>query len=646
MSILDLKKKLKDWEDRFLIKYKRPATRDDIKKFPKVEKVYSEIQLLKAKKLETITEVSEPISIQPSPFKPSKKGLFNSLSKKFSSNFIKRLSESDNTNTTKKLKTDKGVPLFFNNDNALKVLKNNAEVSNQEISVLEVKSVPSLSILNGITSNSNMKSLPMATDLMSENVQPIKTNPTQTHDVFGPELNKSKSIITKGNVEIDEDPVEKDQKYAIRKMLNEKSKLPLSKKWHASPFKSPFKQELKRFTESQTNSSPKKPLLKFTAHASLPEIKTEIVHIPRPNKFINSNTLRRQKSFTFGDLPKNYKEFLSKDEEENFADVIFEAVGGAGFERMDGKTNGSVEPVGGAEFERLDIRSSSLVSSDGKMAETLTGSFVKETKPSIGSLSEVVKNGVTVDVVVKEKFEKVVIVQKDELKVDPRIKKGVVKAKVTKKQAKAKVSKKKQDVDFEDDEDFDKVEALPRSTRAKYTRSKPNQFKESDHSDCSTFSAFEQRHSDSEKEIEEPKKETKAKREPKVKKEHDNPQKKKLKKRNPKTENDRGNFVSFNLKPKKGGPSVQKFGNKFSKTPKLSSYNYKKSTGVYLTAGYTETEDILLDLPTQNSAGHGNIDFFPGDFRLHEEYGGRTVNLEKALFSLTGHTTFRKGILN
>jgi hypothetical protein len=264
MSLCNLKRKLKDWEDRFFLKYKRSASIEDIKKFPKVYDVYQQIKQLSQKKLDTIEEREENnVEIKPSPFKPSQRGLFKSLSMtnvRGASSFLKRLSESDIDHPKKiKLDTKQQIPQFFTN------------------------------------SASEKDSF-----------------------AFGTELNKSKQEEIQSFVEIDEDPVEENQKYIVRKMLAESTKqLPKAKKWFQT------KPEHKIQTKETVEQSPIE-RTDFSLHMSPEKDPDEIAIIPRPNQNINANSLRRSQSFTFGDLPLNYQDFLSKEEIENFSDLINE----------------------------------------------------------------------------------------------------------------------------------------------------------------------------------------------------------------------------------------------------------------------------------------------------------------------------------
>lgn len=148
------------------------------------------------------------------------------------------------------------------------------------------------------------------------------------------------------------------------------------------------------------------------------------------------------------------------------------------------------------------------------------------------------------------------------------------------------------------------------------------------------------------------------------------------------------NYRAFNLKPKKGGgsrsnQSSSKFGkNKFKKTKKLSSYNYKASDMQYLLAGYEEesnaagqSDDVVVDGGTLRvvdpssfiipKSGAGVAAEQEKDLPLcaNEDAEGESVvcaisdqyepcqekveiNLLEALKILTGHTSFRDGNLH
>ena len=147
------------------------------------------------------------------------------------------------------------------------------------------------------------------------------------------------------------------------------------------------------------------------------------------------------------------------------------------------------------------------------------------------------------------------------------------------------------------------------------------------------------------------------------------------------------NYRAFNLKPKKGGgsrsnQSSSKFGkNKFKKTKRLSSYNYKASDMQYLLAGYEDesnaagqSDDVVVDGGTLKvvdpssfiipKSGAGIAAELEKDRPLcaNEEADEESVvcvisdhydpcqekveiNLLEALKSLTGHTSFRDGNL-
>jgi hypothetical protein len=122
------------------------------------------------------------------------------------------------------------------------------------------------------------------------------------------------------------------------------------------------------------------------------------------------------------------------------------------------------------------------------------------------------------------------------------------------------------------------------------------------------------------------------------------------------------NFRAFNLKPKKGGGSrasgASRFGkNKFQKTKKLSSYNYEKSDGNYLVAGYDENEEEGIDTISTNFVQLKESDILkfilidPVDpsnelCEISPKYGVKEktfVDLNQALKTLTGYEKFRQG---
>jgi hypothetical protein len=254
-----VKRKLKDWEDRFYVKYNRPATREDIKKFPRVEQVYQQLKQYKKEKDEIL---------QPSPFKKKSGGLLKTLS---ASNV-----------TTKSISfTDRllavGNDEKENKMNKLEVIPEKSKKHKVDIEVDNNQGVAdSLVIKRFLESGKRSWTMPKPKLEKKSSLFSIKktsfskSSPSQTDIPMDITVQSPVQIAEK--IGLETIPVLKESEYSVPVVNHEESAYEY------------------------------KPI--------------------RPNKNIASRTWKRHSSFTVTELPSNYKDFLSKEEESKLLHVI------------------------------------------------------------------------------------------------------------------------------------------------------------------------------------------------------------------------------------------------------------------------------------------------------------------------------------
>ncbi|KAJ2993752.1 hypothetical protein HDV02_002088 [Globomyces sp. JEL0801] len=363
---MKLKNKLKDWEDRFFLKNQRAATKEDVAAHPKVANVYQQLKEIKRLKkkddklglssiaednskdkkvnhepgknqilinkcqneesvvsprmsnqdfanqlLEATPKKSKPDLIFPSPFKPSK-SLFRSLSTSnvLTESKVATLSQSESffeskENVSRFIRNNSDMDLYTTSkvradDNPFhskeKINPQNDDDCKSKIRKGPLLSIPNITI--PMEEKDSIDKIPTVTNILS-------ISPTANR-AFGYDLNKSqsekKSNPTAGVIIEESDLTES---YAIRKLIPGKRKSNLlnttsSPKWW------------------ENKSSAIEDSISTKAIKNISTARTFV----QPNQNINSRILKRHNSYTIGDLPTNYSEFLTKEEERKFQSII------------------------------------------------------------------------------------------------------------------------------------------------------------------------------------------------------------------------------------------------------------------------------------------------------------------------------------
>ncbi|KAI8901459.1 hypothetical protein BC833DRAFT_617614 [Globomyces pollinis-pini] len=625
---IKLKNKLKDWEDRFFLKNQRAATKEDVAAHPKVANVYQQLKEIKRLKkkddkfglssiaednskdkkvnhepgknqilinkcqneesvvsprmsnqdfanqlLEATPKKSKPDLIFPSPFKPSK-SLFRSLSTSnvLTESKVTTLSQSESffeskENVSRFIRNNSDMDLYTTSkvradDNPFHS-KEKINPQNEDDCKSKLRKGPLLSIPNitiPMEEKDSIDKIPTVTNILS-------ISPTANR-AFGYDLNKSqsekKSNPTAGVIIEESDLTES---YAIRKLIPGKRKSNLL----------------------NTTSSPKWWENKSSAiedsisTKAIKNISTARMFV-QPNQNINSRILKRHNSYTIGDLPTNYSEFLTKEEERKFQSII----------KLANNEPESHIPVVEIDEDRIDNqRSKCLAQSEPKRIAA----------PKIKHPTKIRKNDQSSVINSVEDFS--------DMSTDDY-------------QPHSSISKRHTIVSS--DSDGMEEELKPVMSKKVKTVKRP-------------------------------------KASPKTDSKNDSINKKPVESgwNNSAGKKPTGNqnYRAFNLKSKYKGKSSSsgasyKVGqSKFHKTKKLSSYNYSKSDGNSLLAGYNDETVGVADVDGQQSSsisGSLKIDFIfsepntslvPVSSIYTSPSENVYVDLDMALESLTGFKTFR-----
>jgi RecQ family ATP-dependent DNA helicase len=266
--------------------------------------------------------------IKPSPFKQTAKGLFRSLSLTNATvdrpkPFMKRLSESQDSPRKRK------VPFLVGkfNDSPTKGMKMHKLESSDN--TIASKSSESTFFVTKDKENS--------LDIHADSQDQVSTSSTSLARVgvdlpahytgFSKVAKQNEIVVT---IE-EEENGSKSDRTIIRKMIGDfhKRTLPTSRNWASSP-------KLSKSTNTTLSRSPlhseppslerSEPSLAIPYPAKSPTFsraKTDTFLLP-PGRFRNNKELKRQNSLTLGELPKNYREFLTMEEVANFSRLIEE----------------------------------------------------------------------------------------------------------------------------------------------------------------------------------------------------------------------------------------------------------------------------------------------------------------------------------
>lgn len=585
---------LKDWETRFEAKYARKATFEDIKRKPKVLEIYE-----KCKAAEKSNEAQKEV-ILPTPTKKTSKGLFKTLS---------------TTNVLQK-------------QNILQ--KRFAECLDQPAKKSKLEETGGNSSSQG---NLNLFGIPVKVALSA--------GPTPGVTIEDPEISLKKTVVeNKGfgnsfarSARNPKNPLasnpfskqdSKSQTSQFQKVVNDLKKSQSKQDHEKSPTSLP------QWRASKPKSTPLKRAVEKAMSIGVKPAEKFVL----PNQFVNHRTLKRASSFNLP-LPANYQEFLTKDEELNFADIIQSS--------QNSSTVGIMPLLEDAmSVEPLALKEEQISNSSGDFGlqsehHTNTGTRTSQSLPVVLQIARTMQSANNAEST------------------------DTMKAKWTRKSKTAK-----RFVKPDSDNEFD---------------SQSESFVENE-SDISEHSGEEA------KSIAKGNAVSKPPKVPKLLKKISKVKKAQTTKKDPKPPSSsrssvagvsatsgwdskkvaakvggNQNFRAHNLKQKKGGgarASVKaRVGkNKFQKTKKLSSYNYEQSDGNYLIAGYGEIEeegmDSIADIALELS--EADISKFivtdpSGDVsnslcKISSKFGvGENVfaDINAALKFLTGYEGFRQG---
>ncbi|KAJ3257689.1 hypothetical protein HK103_004316 [Boothiomyces macroporosus] len=279
-----LKRKLKDWEDRFYIKYNRPATREDIKNYPKVEQVYQQLKSLKKEK---------ELILQPSPFKKKSGGLLKTLSSSnvtgkscsFTDRLLAAKSEEKENQSGNQVNKHK-VEIEQDNNSGVSdsiVIKRFLESGKRSWTMPKPKLERKPSLFNFKKTSSVLLDNPLVSSTSMEKLKEPQTKVVE-------------SVLQEPDRMLVQDPISVDTKEEIH-----------------FDFK-----------------------------------------VVRPNKNIASKTFKRHSSYSFTQLPSNYKDFLTKEEESRLAHIIDTVAGKINENRKDAVVDSST-PKEDSEVETEEI---------------------------------------------------------------------------------------------------------------------------------------------------------------------------------------------------------------------------------------------------------------------------------------------------
>jgi hypothetical protein len=550
------KNQLKNWDDRFQAKYKRKATLQDYKKFPKVEQLYIEINAAASE------ENMQKELILPTPTKKTSKGLFKTLStsnvlqKRFAECLDPPAKKSKLEDTDRSLKQDSNVNVFG----------------------IPVRVALSAGLTPGVTieeSEDSLKKIVADNKGFGNSLARVNSNFSNPFAKSGSKTSQFQKVVSKLKNSVTKQEIQKSP-----------SELPASIQWRGSkPKSTPLKKAVEKAMSIGVVGV--KPVEKFVL----------------PNQFVNHRTLKRASSFNLP-LPTNYQEFLTKDEEKSLAHIIHPESG-----QVEDTPTNNTEPFFGTEMttKLWSIESQDYAKQMETVIPNLPNNVVDSSKPAKKTRKSTVP----------KRYIKPDTDNEFDSQSESFIEKGS-----------------DQEPDSgEEIETQEKVKAAPKpksKKRSEKAKDKVPKKKSSALTSKITTETLISTGWDSKKVA------VKA--------------------------GGNQNFRAFNLKAKKGGgarsSAKPKFGkNKFQKTKKLSTYNYEKSDGNYLVAGYEEREEQELDnsliiLPELKEVDTSKFVFAdsadPGTdlCEISQKFGvGEKVfvDINQALKTLTGYEEFRQG---